>query len=51
MLLEDLELLLLGQLERRPAQLMPGCNSLWRSWSVLFEKGQSEVLGSQAVQD
>ncbi len=51
MLLEDLELLLLGLLERSPAQLMPGCNSLWRCWDVVLEKGQSEVLGSQAVQD
>ena len=51
MLLKDLELLLLGQLECSPAQLRPGCNSLWRSWGVFFEQGQSEVLGSQAVQD
>ena len=51
MLLEDLQLLLLCQLERSPAQLRPGCNSLWRSWGIFFEKGQSEVLASQAVQD
>ena len=51
MLLENLELLLLGQLECSPAQLMPGCNSLWRGWGAFFEKGQSEVLGCQAVQD